>query len=206
MAAPLPHHELLNLQHTQREWVKRAPALTNAPDVLARQALLTPAQIHAQQQHNNAQLLAGFLPPHFSYAGTLPQLNNVLATIVNGFGLKCERHLMRVDGTVDDPVYPPECSCGTWDFLAWGCGHPFCSHENICGRAMLAHGRTRHCRGTKGVRHMARARVLGPCISRGCTWWAERLDAIDALGVWSSLLANGDLRRVWAKNPPLPAP
>jgi hypothetical protein len=125
-----------------------------------------------------------------------------MATLVNGFGLICEKHLIRSDGTAADPVANPECTCGTWFFLAWGCGHVFCTHDNTCGRAQAASThKPRFCRGTRGVHHTAKASVLGPCIDRGCKWWAEREADINAAGTFASLPAIGGITQIWEPGP-----
>ena len=83
---------------------------------LGLQAALTAAHIVAQQNFNVPQLGASFLPLDYYLAGTVPQPDNPMASLVNGFSLKCEHHLMYEDRTVADPVFPPECSCGMWVF------------------------------------------------------------------------------------------
>jgi hypothetical protein len=196
----VPHRDHLNAQiafHARFETVKPCPH-TNIPAAIVRQTHLTPAQLAAQQNHNVPRLGAGFLSPHYYVRGTVPQPNDPMATMVNGFGLECGKHLTRNDGTLADPVYPPDCACGTWHFLAWGCGHTFCTYEHVCGRAPTTpSGKTRFCRSTRGVHHTAMARVLGPCIHRGCAWWAEREADIRAAGTFASLPANGGLVRIW---------
>jgi hypothetical protein len=202
MAAPADalHRERLNRNIDLHEHFETEEARITNDVALARQGQLTPAHIAAQQNHRVAELGPGFLSPHYYVSGTLPQPDNPLATLVNGFGLHCQKHLIREDGTAVDPAFPPECTCGTWYFRAWGCDHNFCSHENVCGQTRASPtGKTRCCPNTKGVHHTARARVLGPCLDKGCAWWAEREDAIDDVGTFSAAQGNGHLRRVWRR-------
>jgi hypothetical protein len=200
MAAPQQQHRaLLDRQTKLHAHFESTKTQADIPAAQARQALLTPAQLVAQQNYNVARLNAGFLSPHCYLAGTLPQPNNPMATLVNGFGLECGKHLIREDGTAAEPVSSLECSCGTWCFLAWGCDHLFCSHDHTCGRLRaVPSGKTRCCRNKKGVHHTAEARVLGPCLDKGCAWWAEREAEIQAAGTFASLRANGELQQVWA--------
>jgi len=96
MAAPanVPHHQQLDRKiklHKHFETVKAS--ITNANALLC-QGQLTATQIAAQQNHHIPQLGPGFLSPHYYILGTLPQPGDPLATLVNGFGLQCERHLV----------------------------------------------------------------------------------------------------------------
>lgn len=162
------------------------------------QAALTGVDINLQHESaHNLDLGRDFLHPSFYLAGTIPRLHDPEAVLVNGFGLICSQHLIRNDGTADDPT-PGDCACGDWQFLAWGCGHVNITYKNsICGATRSSlYNTAKICPHKKGAVHIAKRQVLGPCNVLACTWWAEHDDDIRHLGRWLEAAPNA-MVRVW---------
>jgi hypothetical protein len=144
-------------------------------------------------------LPAEFLHPAYYLAGPVPRTDDANARYINGFGFEAYRHLIREDGTADNPT-PGGCVCGDWLFYSYGCNHIYRLHRGvICGKTEQARPSidTKCCTNHKKMPHIAKVKVLGPCGEVGCSWWSARFWDFDVLG---EVLENDyNMDRVWPR-------